>query len=128
MKNRTLGRTGLKVSEIGFGGHSWSYSRVPKEGGGNRRPTVKEITEMLAYGCDIGVNFIDGDHGKYEHEPPGEALRRLKKRDKFIICCRWFFYNFYRILLRNHWRLSNSFFYRSLYGARFSHRSFWWKS
>ena len=36
------------------------------------------------------MNFIDGDHGHLEHEPPGEALRRIKRRDKFFICCRWF--------------------------------------
>ena len=26
--HRTLGKTGLDVSEIGFGGHSWSYKRI----------------------------------------------------------------------------------------------------
>jgi len=26
---RTLGKTGLEVSVVGFGGHSWSYARVP---------------------------------------------------------------------------------------------------
>ena len=27
--HRTLGKTELDISEIGFGGHSWSYKRVP---------------------------------------------------------------------------------------------------
>jgi aryl-alcohol dehydrogenase-like predicted oxidoreductase len=32
VKRRSLGTTGLEVSEIGFGGHSWSYARVPGDG------------------------------------------------------------------------------------------------
>ena len=40
VKSRVLGKTGLKVSEIGIGGHSWAYKQVPDGKGGFRRPTV----------------------------------------------------------------------------------------
>ena len=34
--HRTLGKTGLDVSEVGFGGHSWAYKKVPTREGGLR--------------------------------------------------------------------------------------------
>ena len=42
VKYRTLGKTGIRISEIGIGGHSWAYKRVPDGKGGLRRPTVDE--------------------------------------------------------------------------------------
>jgi len=90
VRHRKLGNTGLSVSEIGFGGHSWAYRRVPDGKGGLRVPTVDEAVEMLAAGLDMGVNFIDACTPHEEHLTPGEALRRLGKRDQFTIsarCC-----------------------------------------
>jgi len=90
VRHRTLGKTGLEVSEIGFGGHSWAYPRVPTGNGGFRRPTVDEAVEMLAAGLDMGVNFIDACTPHEEHIVPGQALKRLGKRDQMIIsgrCC-----------------------------------------
>src|SRR5574340_188825 len=46
VRYRRLGKTGLRVSEIGFGGHSWSVAQVPDGRGGMRRPTVDEAVEM----------------------------------------------------------------------------------
>ena len=49
VKYRTLGKTGLRVSEIGIGGHSWAYKRVPDGPGGigvkfyNLSPTQADI-------------------------------------------------------------------------------------
>ena len=40
---KPAGKTGLKVSEIGFGGHSWSYRRVPDGKGEFRKVTVDEF-------------------------------------------------------------------------------------
>lgn len=52
MYYRTLGRTGLRVSEIGLG--TWAI-------GGNSYGTTsdKESLEAIAYALDHGVNFID---------------------------------------------------------------------
>ena len=86
---RSLGRTGLKVSVIGFGGHSWSYARVPDpKTGKNRRPTQDEAKAMIKLGLDMGVNYFDGCTPYAEHDVPGKALRDLGKRDDVILCCR----------------------------------------
>ncbi|MHC4426388.1 MAG: twin-arginine translocation signal domain-containing protein [Planctomycetota bacterium] len=39
VKYRVLGKTGLRVSEIGIGGHSWSREKIPDGKGGLRRPS-----------------------------------------------------------------------------------------
>ena len=88
VKHRVLGKTGLSVSEIGFGGHSWAYKQVPDGKGGLRRPTVDEAAEMIAAGLDVGVNFLDSCTALEESSTPGEAIKRLKARDKVIISIR----------------------------------------
>ena len=88
VKHRVLGKTGLSVSEIGFGGHSWAYKQVPDGKGGLRRPTVDEAAEMNAAGLDVGVNFLDSCTALEESSTPGEAIKRLKARDKVIISIR----------------------------------------
>jgi aryl-alcohol dehydrogenase-like predicted oxidoreductase len=87
VRHRKLGRTGLAVSEIGYGGHSWSYQRVP-DGDGFRRVTIDEAVEMIAAGLDMGVNFFDSCTPELESTIPGEALKRLKRRDEAVICVR----------------------------------------
>lgn len=88
VKYRTLGKTKLKVSEIGFGGHSWSYKRVPDGKGGYRKPTIDEATRMIAAGLEMGVNFFDSCTPLDESSVPGEALKRLGKRDKVLVSIR----------------------------------------
>ena len=85
---RTLGKTNLKISEIGFGGHSWSTRRVPDGKGDFRVPTVDEAVEMIAAGLEMGVNFFDSCTPLLECSTPGEALKRLKARDKVILSIR----------------------------------------
>ena len=85
---RTLGKTDLKISEIGFGGHSWAYRRVPDGKGDFRVPTIDEAVEMIAAGLDMGVNFLDSCTALLESSTPGEALKRLKARDKVILSIR----------------------------------------
>jgi aryl-alcohol dehydrogenase-like predicted oxidoreductase len=85
---RTLGKTGLKVSEIGFGGHSWAYKKVPDGKGGNRRVTIEEAVEMIRAGMELGVNFFDSCTALEESSTPGEALKRLKARDRAIVSIR----------------------------------------
>jgi len=88
VKYRVLGKTGLRISEIGIGGHSWAYKQVPDGQGGYRRPTVNEAVRMIAAGMDMGVNFLDSCTALEESSVPGEALKRLKARDRVIISIR----------------------------------------
>ena len=85
VRQRPLGKTGLKVSEIGFGGHSWSYARVPDGKGGMRAVTLDEAERIIRLGLDMGVNFLDACTPIEEHSVPGEVLKRLKKRDQVIL-------------------------------------------
>lgn len=50
MRQRTLGRTGLAVSELGFG--AWEIGWTPVEEG-------KEIGRLLNRALDCGINFVD---------------------------------------------------------------------
>jgi aryl-alcohol dehydrogenase-like predicted oxidoreductase len=86
--HRRLGKTGLDVSEIGFGGHSWAYKQVPIGNGEFRKVSIDEAVEMIRAGMDVGVNFFDSCTALDESATPGEALRRLKARDKVIVSIR----------------------------------------
>lgn len=86
--HRTLGKTGLDVSEIGFGGHSWAYKKVPTREGGYRKVNIDEALEMIGLGMDMGVNFFDSCTPLEESSTPGEALKRLKARDRAIVSIR----------------------------------------
>ena len=85
---RKLGKTNLELSEIGFGGHSWSYKRTPDGKGGLRQVTIEEATEMIAAGIDMGVNFLDSCTQEDESAIPGEALKRLGLRKNMVIAIR----------------------------------------
>ena len=90
VRQRVLGKTGLKVSEIGFGGHSWSFKRVPDGNGGLREVTLAEAERMIRLGLEMGVNFFDSCTPPREHTVPGEIIKRLGKRDEVIVsarCC-----------------------------------------
>ena len=88
VRQRVLGKTGLKVSEIGFGGHSWSIAGVPTADGSLRQVTVDEAVEMIRTGLEMGVNFLDSCTPLEESSTPGEALKRLKARDRVIVSIR----------------------------------------
>jgi aryl-alcohol dehydrogenase-like predicted oxidoreductase len=88
VKYRMLGKTGLRVSEIGFGGHSWSYKQVPDGQGGYRKVTIDEAVQMIGTGIDMGVNFLDSCTPLDESSVPGEALRRLRARDRVLVSIR----------------------------------------
>ena len=79
VKKRRLGRTGLMVSEIGFGGHSWSYAKVP-DGGKMRVASEKEALEMVRTGLEMGVNYFDSVTPHPEHTVPGKAVKKLNPR------------------------------------------------
>jgi len=88
VKYRTLGKTGLRVSEVGFGGHSWAYKRVPLGDGQYRKVNIAEATEMIRVGMDMGVNWLDSCTAHEESLIPGEALKRLRRRDEAVISVR----------------------------------------
>ncbi|HEX9638576.1 MAG TPA: aldo/keto reductase [Acidobacteriota bacterium] len=72
MRYRTLGRTGLKVSEIGFGGYP---IRDP---------------ELLRYAIERGINYIDTSddyRGGASEETIGRGLRGL--RDQVVLATKW---------------------------------------
>ena len=50
MRQRTLGRTGLEVSELGFG--AWEIGWTPLEAG-------EEVGHLLNHALDSGINFVD---------------------------------------------------------------------
>lgn len=88
VKQRILGKTGLRVSEIGFGGHSWAYARVDDGRGGKRKPSLDEAERMISIGLEMGVNFFDSCTPKEEHIIPGEVIKRLNARDRVIVSAR----------------------------------------
>ena len=90
VRQRKLGKTGLMVSEIGFGGHSWSFKRVPDGKGGMRTLTLDESERMIRLGLEMGVNFFDSCTPAEEHTVPGQIIKKLGIRDQVIVsarCC-----------------------------------------
>ncbi len=72
MRYRTLGRTGLRVSEIGFGGFPIDDPRI------------------LRYALDHGVTYVDTAHcyrGGRSEEIIGEALKG--RRDGVVLTTKW---------------------------------------
>ena len=90
MKYRTLGKTGLRVSEIGFG--CWAI------GGSGYGPTKdEESLEALEFAFQNGVNFFD-TADTYGHGHSENLLARFlksKDRDEVIIASKvgWDFYH-----------------------------------
>jgi len=72
MRFRTLGRTGLEVSEVGFGG-------VPIDD-----------PDVLLYAADRGINYVDTSpcyRGGRSEEAIGKALEH--HRDRFVVTTKW---------------------------------------
>ena len=94
MNYRTLGRTGLKVSELGFGaleiGRNWPYWR--KELQDFLRPTESEAIRVLDMAVDLGINFFDTAPAYFKSEEIlGKAFKQ--KRNSVLIatkCGEWF--------------------------------------
>ena len=72
MRYRTLGRTGLQVSEIGFGGFPI------------------DDPEVLVYARERGINYVDTSHcyrGGASERAIGLALKG--RRDQFVLTTKW---------------------------------------
>jgi len=89
VKERRLGKTGLHVSEIGFGG--WAI-------GGNAYGPVRDKAslEALAAACDSGVNFFDTAdiYGEGHSEKILGKFLKGRSRDCLTLAtkCGWDFY------------------------------------
>lgn len=72
MRYRTLGRTGLRVSEVGFGGFPIGDP------------------DVLLYALERGINYVDTSNcyrGGESERTIGQALRG--RRDRFVVATKW---------------------------------------
>ncbi len=85
MEYRTLGRTGLKVSEISLGTVEIGLDYGIAANGHAHRPAESEAARLLHRALDLGVNFIDTAraYGTSE-EIIGRALKN--RRSEFVLC------------------------------------------
>lgn len=79
MKRNTLGRTGLQVSELGFGCSSfWAKSAFPE----------RRAVELVRTAIDLGINLFDTGssyaRGQAERRL-GAALRGYPRRDELVV-------------------------------------------
>lgn len=94
MEYRTLGRTGLKVSILGFGaleiGRNWPYWRQDKED--FSRPDESDAVKVIYKALDFGINFFDTAPAYQASEQIlGKALRGLRKEVLIATKCgEWF--------------------------------------
>lgn len=72
MKYRVLGRTGLKVSEIGFGG-------IPIQ-----RVSAAEAELIVNRALDLGINFFDTARGYTDSEAKLGAVLRQRRNEAII--------------------------------------------
>jgi aryl-alcohol dehydrogenase-like predicted oxidoreductase len=90
MKERRLGKTDLRVSEIGFG--CWAIG-----GGAYGKVCDKESLEALAAAWDSGVNFFDtaDTYGEGHSETLLSRFLKGRARDKVILATKagWDFYS-----------------------------------
>ncbi len=94
MHYRTLGRTGLSVSVLGFGaleiGRSWPYWRQEKED--FSRPEENDAIKVIHKALDHGINFFDTAPAYYTSEEIlGKAFKGIRKEILIATKCgEWF--------------------------------------
>ncbi|MBM3933256.1 MAG: aldo/keto reductase [SAR202 cluster bacterium] len=95
MKYRALGKTGIKVSEVGFG--LWTLSSVQ-----TRTTTMQESVNLISAALDLGVNFFDTADiyaEGYCEELLATALRRRRHVAVIGAKAGYDFYSFNPLLL-----------------------------
>jgi len=80
MKYRVLGRTKLKVSEIGLGGHEYRRWLPGQRDMERFNLTQHERNKLIKRAVDAGINYFDTTHAE-EAESLGLALKALNRRD-----------------------------------------------
>ncbi|NIW12584.1 MAG: hypothetical protein GWN31_01315, partial [Candidatus Thorarchaeota archaeon] len=90
MKYRVLGRTGLKVSELGFGGHEYRRP-LPTTLGKWGDINLKEFKEkqpqrnpLIEKGIEQGINYFDATQPE-EAKSLGIALKELRAREDVYV-------------------------------------------
>ena len=85
MRYRTLGRTGLQVSEISLGTVEIGLDYGIDAGGRAHRPPEEAAAQLLNRALDLGVNFIDTARAYGEAEAIiGRVL--AGRRKEFVLC------------------------------------------
>ena len=79
MKN--FGKTGIKLSRLGIGGHTFLSSY-----GGTERADRKELESIVVTAIDKGINLFDVTYDE-ERQLLGSILKELKFRDKVFLTC-----------------------------------------
>lgn len=59
MQYRELGRTGLRVSEIGFGGAPLGIPNYVEEWNPDSPETERSVQEALTRALEVGINYFD---------------------------------------------------------------------
>ena len=83
MNYRRLGRSELRVSEVGVGGHH--LRRESGDGGRVFRGMAQERAAIFSRALDSGINFFDTTF-KEEAISFGEALKIMGRRDEMVLC------------------------------------------
>ena len=84
MKFRTLGRTGLQVSELGFGSVEIGMEYGIQVDGASNQPTHEDAIAIVQAVIDRGINVIDTARGYGKSETIiGEAIE--DRRDELIV-------------------------------------------
>lgn len=90
MKHRILGRTGLRVSEIGLGGHEYMrplpttlgrWGEIDHEAFMNKQPDRNELIETAV---EAGINYFDATQPE-EAKSLGIALQQIGVRDEVYV-------------------------------------------
>src|SRR5262249_56651469 len=86
MQYRTLGRTGLRVSEIGFGGAQVGLADYIEKWDPNGEAEQQSVVQALNCALDLGLNYVDTAAG-YGNGLSEEVLGRVvgKRRAEGIV-------------------------------------------
>ena len=86
MQYRTLGRTGLRVSEIGFGGAQIGIANYIEKWNPTAEREQQSVVDALNRALDLGLNYVDTAPG-YGSGVSEEVIGRVvgKRRDECIV-------------------------------------------
>lgn len=85
MRYRTLGRTGLAVSELSFGAVEIGMDYGIAAAGDHQRPTDAEAERLLHRVLDLGINYIDTARAYGESEAVIGRVLAGRRKD-FVLC------------------------------------------